>query len=81
LLIAAWGGHDAMPTATIVRELGKREYGYLAPGMSEEPRVTTDPDYFEQHPDSVELWSAGSPVFLKPMRWLWERRRPCRNQP
>jgi hypothetical protein len=29
-------------------------------------RVTTDPDYFEQHPDSTELWSPGSLLFLTP---------------
>jgi hypothetical protein len=29
-------------------------------------RVTTDPDYYEQHPDSTELWSPGSPVFPLP---------------
>jgi hypothetical protein len=26
-------------------------------------RITTDPDYFEQHAESLELWSPGSPVF------------------
>jgi ERCC4-related helicase len=54
---------DAMPPAVTVRPLGTREYGYLAPGMREELRVTTDPGLFEEHPDSYELWSAGSPVF------------------
>jgi hypothetical protein len=29
-------------------------------------RVTTDPDFYEQHPDSIELWSPGSPVFPVP---------------
>jgi hypothetical protein len=26
-------------------------------------RVTTDPEYYEQHAESVELWSPGSPLF------------------
>ena len=36
------------------------------PGMAAPVRVTTDPDYFEQHPDSTELWSPGSPLFPQP---------------
>jgi hypothetical protein len=31
--------------------------------MVAEVRVTTDATFFEQHPDSVELWSPGSPLF------------------
>jgi hypothetical protein len=34
--------------------------------MAAPVRVTTDPDYFEQHPDSTELWSPGSPLFPTP---------------
>jgi hypothetical protein len=34
--------------------------------MSEPLRVTTDPDYFDQDPSSVELWSPGSPLFPIP---------------
>lgn len=34
--------------------------------MSAPVRVTTDPDYYEQHPDSTELWSPGSSVFPVP---------------
>ena len=37
--------------------MGAREYSYLAPGMPERLRVTTDAAYYEQHSDSVELWS------------------------
>jgi len=36
---------------------------YLAPGMKAPIRVTTDPDYFDAHPESTELWSPGSPLF------------------
>ncbi len=39
---------------------------WQAPGMPAPVRVTTDPDYYEQHPDSIELWSPGSPLFPMP---------------
>jgi hypothetical protein len=55
--------HQVMPADTVVGEMRTREYRYLAAGMPEPLRVTTDSDYFEQHPDSVELWSPGSPLF------------------
>lgn len=54
---------DLMPPAVAVRGLGAHEYGYLAPGMEKELRVTTDPRFFEEHAESVELWSPGAPVF------------------
>ncbi len=38
----------------------------LAPGMSERLRVTTDPGYYEEHSESVELWSPGNPLFEAP---------------
>ena len=34
--------------------------------MREPIRVTTDPAFFNEHPESVELWSPGSPVFPEP---------------
>lgn len=34
--------------------------------MKEPLRVTTDPDYFEEHSESVELWSPGNPLFTPP---------------
>ena len=43
--------------------MGTREYSYLAPGMPKRLRVTTDAAYYEQHSDSVELWSPGNPLF------------------
>lgn len=54
---------DKMPPEIRVRSLGPRQYGYLAPGMSAELRVTTDASVFDDHADSFELWSPGSPVF------------------
>jgi len=54
---------DVLPPGVTVRALGVRQYGYLAPGMEKELRVTTDAGFFEEHAESVELWSPGSPVF------------------
>ena len=57
---------DLMPPGTDIQPLGHREYGLLAPGMSERLRVTTDPGYYEEHSESVELWSPGNPLFEAP---------------
>ena len=42
--------------------LGK-DYSYTAPGLKKPIRVTTDPEFYTEHSDSVELWSPGAPVF------------------
>ena len=57
---------DLMPPGTDVRPLAPREYGLLAPGMRERLRVTTDPAWYEEHAESVELWSPGNPLFRAP---------------
>ena len=57
---------DMMPPGTDVQPMGHREYGLLAPGMTERLRVTTDPEYFEEHAESLELWSPGNPLFTPP---------------
>ena len=57
---------DLMPPGADVRPLGRREYGLLAPGAAERLRVTTDPAYFEENAESVELWSPGNPSFRPP---------------
>ena len=57
---------DVMPQGTDVQSLGNREYGLLAPGMSDRLRVTTNPKYFEENAESVELWSPGNPLFTPP---------------
>ena len=57
---------DLMPEDALVQRLGDREYSLHATGMAEPVRVTTDPSYFEQHPDSLELWSPGNPLFKAP---------------
>ena len=57
---------DLMPPGTDVQPMGPREYGLLSPGMGERLRVTTDPAYYEEHAESVELWSPGNPLFKAP---------------
>lgn len=43
--------------------VGRKDFAWQQPGMLEPVRVTTDPLYFEQHADSMELWSPGNPLF------------------
>ena len=60
------GSPGLMPPGADVQPLAPREYGLLAPGMGERLRVTTDPAYYEEHAESVELWSPGNPLFNAP---------------
>lgn len=57
---------DSLPAGLIVKKLQEGEYSYQAPGMSNPVRITTRPDYFDEHSDSLELWSPGSPSFPIP---------------
>ena len=34
--------------------------------MAEPTLATTGPAYYEEHPESVELWSLGNPLFKPP---------------
>lgn len=54
---------DLMPPGCEVSPAGTKDHAYLAPGMDAPVRVTTAADFYEQHADSVELWSPGSPLF------------------
>lgn len=54
---------EAMPPGVSVKQLQDRDYAYQAPGMTKPVRVTTRQDYFDDHSESLELWSPGSPVF------------------
>ena len=60
------GSPGLMPPSVDVQPMGPREYGLLAPGMTERLRVTTDPAYFEEHAESMELWSPGNTLFTPP---------------
>ena len=68
-----------MPPGTDVRPLQPREYSVRAPGMTERVRVTTDPGYFEEHSQSVELWSPGNPLFAAPA-FMSDAEEPSRGK-
>lgn len=53
----------ALPAGVSAGLMATRQYAYSAPGMAEKLRVTTDPSFYEEHSESVELWSPGSPLF------------------
>ena len=55
-----------MPPHAEVQVLGHREYGLRAEGMENFVRVTTDPGYYEENAESLELWSPGNPLFKAP---------------
>lgn len=57
--------HLLPPGVTVKIGLGRKDVAYLAPGLPQAVRVTTDPEYYDQHCDSVELWSPGNPLFPK----------------
>ena len=44
-----------MPPGTEARPLQHREYALIGPGMKKEVRVTTNPEYYEEHAENVEL--------------------------
>jgi hypothetical protein len=52
-----------LPPGMETQAMRPREWKFLQPGMSEAVRVTTDPGYYEEHAESVELWSSGNPTF------------------
>jgi hypothetical protein len=54
---------DLVPAGLVIKKLQEGEYAYQAPGMANPIRVTTRPHYFDEHSDSLELWSPGSPCF------------------
>lgn len=54
---------DLLPSGITAKPLGVGEYSYLAPGQTAAVRVTTRPEYFDDHADSMELWSMGAPCF------------------
>lgn len=55
-----------LPPGVEAVKLGSKDFEYLAPGMKRKFRITTDPEFFDAHPESVELWSPGGPLFPAP---------------
>lgn len=56
---------DLLPPGLDVKALhgSNQQFSFSQPGMDAPIRITTDPAFYEEHPESVELWSPGSPVF------------------
>ena len=69
-VLRAQGQYPTRPVQMVVGfpPGGQTDYAarILAPGMSAPVRVTTDAEFYDQHPDSTELWSPGSPLFPSP---------------
>ena len=57
---------NLMPPDAELKRLGNREYALRMAGMTDFVRVTTNPAYYEEHAESLELWSPGSAVFKAP---------------
>ena len=57
------GNTEAMPPGITVKKLKDGDYAYQAPGMAKPVRITTRPDFYNDHTESLELWSPGSPAF------------------
>ncbi len=57
---------NLMLSGAKIQAMGRREYGLLLPGRDELLRVTTDPEYFEEHAESMEFWSPGNELFVGP---------------
>lgn len=57
---------ELMPDDFRAEPLGSKEYKLTGPDMAGSVRVTTDPEYFDKHSDSLELWSPGNPLFVPP---------------
>ncbi len=55
-----------LPSGLTVKKLQTGEYSYHAPGMAKPIRVTTRASFYDEHAESVELWSPGSPAFPEP---------------
>ena len=55
-----------LPPGLVVKPMGPRQFSYSMPGMKEPVRVTTSAEFYEEHSESVELWSQGCPAFPIP---------------
>ena len=65
-LEAVLGRGDVLPPGIDVKSLGAHQFAFSAPGMANAVRVTTNPTFYEEHSESVELWSQGNPLFPTP---------------
>ena len=54
---------EMLPPGHKAKTLGKKDFEYTSPDLPAPIRITTDAQFYEEHPESVELWSPGSPAF------------------
>ena len=54
---------DLLPPGVLVKNLGPGEFVYESPNLSKPVRATTRASFFDEHTESVELWSPGNPCF------------------
>lgn len=54
---------DLLPPGIVVSRSGPRDFAFQQPGMAQPVRITVDPGFFDEHSDSVEMWSPGSSLF------------------
>lgn len=54
---------ELLPNGVEVRQFSSHEFVWSEPGLPEPIRITTDPDFYEGHPESVEFWTPGNPLF------------------
>lgn len=63
------GDRSLHPDDVAASSLSAVEMRYEMAGLPGQVRVTTDRKYYEEHPDSVELWSPGGAVFPGPVEY------------
>lgn len=57
---------DLLPPGISFRPLHDREYAVSVPGLAKPVRATTSAAFYEDQPESTELWSPGSALFTPP---------------
>lgn len=57
---------DLLPVGVSVQQLGSQEFSYRALDQLDPIRVTTDPDFYQDNPESTEFWTPGNPLFPAP---------------
>jgi superfamily II DNA/RNA helicase len=57
---------ELLPPGIIVQQLGSQEFSYQASDQLDPIRVTTDPDFYQDNPESTEFWTPGNPLFPAP---------------
>jgi SNF2 family DNA or RNA helicase len=54
---------ELLPPGVVVQQLGNQEFSYRSSDQLAPIRVTTDPDFYQDNPESTEFWTPGNPLF------------------